>query len=288
MPVRGIPTVTDCHVHVWGEGGMPYPYDPIDRLATPESPATAETLAEDMDAVRVTTAVLVQPRIYGYDHAYLYAAARRLGWRARAVPLLDAERPANAGEIRRLAGDPQTAAVRVIALGERPAEWLLSPNADRAWDEAAGLGLPVGFLVDPPQLAVVARLAERHPHLAVVVDHMGRCAASLQPGNAAELLRLAAYPNVVVKLSAIGALSGEKPPYRDMWPLVADLFETFGATRLCWGSDWPHVRDYGAYGTCLESTRLALHGAAEADLREVFGGTAARVFGVAVAADDEG
>lgn len=286
MSVRSVRTVTDCHAHIWGDGSVPYPFGSLDGLAPPESPATAETLLADMAAERVTSVVLIQPRIYGYDHAYLYEAARNLGGQARVIPLLNVARRTSVHEIRRLAADPHTAAARVIALGERPADWLLSQEADRVWTAAAELDLPIGFLIDPPQLALTARLAERHPQLTIVVDHMGRCLASQLPNAAGDLLRLAAYPNVVVKLSAIGALSCENAPYRDMWGLVARLFETFGPARLCWGSDWPHARDYGSYGTCLEATRLALRGASEADLHEVFGGTAARIFGLAGASGD--
>jgi hypothetical protein len=117
MSIGGIRTVTDCHAHVWGDGGVPYPFGPLDGLAPPESPATTETLLEDMAAERVTSVVLIQPRIYGYDHAYLYEAARSLGERARAIPLLNVARRTNVSEIRRLAADPHTAAAPVIALG---------------------------------------------------------------------------------------------------------------------------------------------------------------------------
>ena len=89
----------------------------------------------------------------------------------------------------------------------------------------------------------MARVAERHPQLQLIIDHMGMSLSveAIRAGNfqAAidDTLTLAKYPNVSVKLSGAPNYSKEPYPYRDINPHIKRLFEAFGPQRCYWGTD---------------------------------------------------
>jgi predicted TIM-barrel fold metal-dependent hydrolase len=89
-------------------------------------------------------------------------------------------------------------------------------------------------------LPTVGRIAERHPGLKLIVDHMGvpratmgEAAYRLQP----ELLALAKYPNVAVKATGAPGYSSEAYPFPTMQTFVRQLYDAFGPQRLFWGTD---------------------------------------------------
>ncbi len=269
----------DAHVHVWSQDRLRYPFGPHDGLSAPNDGFTIDDLLADAVDAEPQAVLLIQPRVYGYDHAYLFDAAAALPGNVRVAPLVNVTRPHSTEDLRRLAAHERTAAFRVIALEGPPADWLCSQGAHHVWEAAAHLDLPVGMLVDPPQLRYVAHVAATHPGLSVIVDHLGRITPSLQLTFAPWLRDMAIHPNVYVKVSAVESLSQEPFPYTDMWALIAAAYDEFGASRLLWGSDWPHTRPGGSYGHSRAAVRLALAAAPRRDLDAIFTTTAARLFG---------
>jgi len=268
----------DTHVHVWSTDLLRYPFGPHDGLTAPTNACTPDDFLTDAAGADVRKVLLIQPRVYGYDHAYLFDAGAALHGQARVMPLVNVTRSTSTEDMRQLAARELTAAVRVVALGAAPAHWLCSPEAHQAWETAAQLDLPVGLLVDPHQLAFVAQVAAEHPALTIIIDHMGRCVPALQQEYAPRLCALAAHPNVHIKVSAVDSLSHAEFPHPDMWTLIADLYREFGASRLIWGSDWPHIRRHANYDHSYTAIRHALAGASERHLDEIFTTTAARLF----------
>jgi predicted TIM-barrel fold metal-dependent hydrolase len=57
-----------------------------------------------------------------------------------------------------------------------------------------------------------------------------------------DLLALAKYPNIYVKLCGAPLLSQENYPYEDVWPNLNRLFKAFGYDRVMWGSDYTRLR----------------------------------------------
>jgi predicted TIM-barrel fold metal-dependent hydrolase len=124
-------------------------------------------------------------------------------------------------------------------------------NTARLLAELADLGMFVDLQVQADQMSAMLPLLEA-TDVRVVVDHCGRPrpgAGLDQPGFAA-LLRLAATGRVFVKISGYAKFSAQSYPYRDAWPYVQSLIQSFGADYCVWGSDWPFLRaperiDYG-------------------------------------------
>lgn len=277
--IVAVPPRIDAHVHVWSGDEVAYPFGPHDGLAAPKEIFDADRLIAAMDMAGVAQALAIQPRVYGYDHQHLFAASASLGQRLRIVPLLNAVRSSNVDEMQAFLGRDDVAGFRVIALGPERADWLDGPRATRLWRSLAEVGLPLGLLITAIQLPLVETLAEREPGLPVVVDHLGGVGADAWPAYGPVLLGMSRLPNVHVKLSALGHLSRDSFPYADLREPVAQLLDRYGPDRLLWGSDWPHVYEFGTYPESAQAAAAAvgLDHAADQDL--VFGGTARSLYG---------
>src|SRR5262249_54155626 len=113
-------------------------------------------------------------------------------------------------------------------------------TADRFWPAAEKAGLPV-MVFAPGRTALFGRVAEKHPGLTLILDHMGVTAAMVKDNTIEEGIAataaLAKYPNVSVKVSASPGLSREPYPFRDVTKYVQRLVEAYGPQRSYWGTD---------------------------------------------------
>ena len=127
---------------------------------------------------------------------------------------------------------------------------LTDSTPDWFWSEAEKAGLPVMFLT-PGRNAELARVAERHPRLQVIADHMGVSGDIVKEGRLADAISqtasLAKYSNVSVKLSAAPNYSSEAYPFRDFTPHIKRLFDAYGPKRCYWGTDITYRYDKATY-----------------------------------------
>jgi L-fuconolactonase len=110
----------------------------------------------------------------------------------------------------------------------------------------------------------------------VVIDHLLHIPAAegVQGEPLQKLLALAQHPNVYVKVSNVRSWAGGSYPYPASEPLLKAVTAAFGAGRLMWGSDWPHVRTGEGYVRCLDLVRRGLPWLSDAERAQILGGTA--------------
>ena len=53
-----------------------------------------------------------------------------------------------------------------------------------------------------------------------------------------DVLALARFENVAIKVSGACTLSHEPFPFPDIWDPLARIFDAFGIERCMWGTDW--------------------------------------------------
>ena len=130
--------------------------------------------------------------------------------------------------------------IRVTFNNARTIPWLTDGTADWFWPAAEKAGLPVMCFAG----GLTSRLgpiAERHPQLALILDHMNVNAAIARDGNLTEAIgqtvALAKYPNVSVKVSSSPGLSREPYPFRDVAVHLKRVFDAYGPQRSYWGTD---------------------------------------------------
>lgn len=214
----------------------------------------AEPSGETQLEVGVELAVAGMEAV-GVDAAMLYsnpdfcevASARHP---ERIASVYDYYEPADLGDpdrfMRGLRKQPGLLGIRLLPGIDYAAGRNLELLTEGAWDPvlaaAQSHGVPVVFFV-PLQLRRLRPIAERFPDLRIVVDHCGMPAPPTCPpaddllATLPELLALAEYPNVAVKLTGLPVLAPGSYPFPGIWPALQRLVDAFGPERLLWGSD---------------------------------------------------
>jgi predicted TIM-barrel fold metal-dependent hydrolase len=110
------------------------------------------------------------------------------------------------------------------------------------WETAGALGLIIELHIGPNYAREVAEVIRAYPTHPVLIDHL----AEPNMGNAvefADVLALAKFDNVYMKLSGINHFSTDAPLYRDAKPFTRWVADAFGPDRLVWGSGTPQIVD---------------------------------------------
>ena len=160
-------------------------------------------------------------------------------------------------------------------------DWILGSGREAGLRAVAEAGLAFDALVRPVGFDAIARLAERHPDLTIVLDHAGkppfgdRLAMSLWRHG---VERLAALPNIWCKLSGLLTEVPSSLPPTAVVQVIDDLIELWGASRLLWGSDWPVLTLASDYQNWMDLARDALAHLNEEERNAVFGGNAIRIY----------
>ena len=270
--------IVDAHHHVWSLARGDYGW-----LTPALAPIHRDFDLDDYARVAPPgmVSVLVQAAPTVAETRFLLDAARRSDGRAKAVVgwvELDADDAIDA--LTDLAADPLLKSIRPMLQNITDPDWILRPRVQRALAALPRLRLCFDALVKPPQLPALVKMLERNPDLRVVIDHGAkpRIAEALwQPW--ADLIRAAAaHPNVFCKLSGLVTEAASDWTVDTLRPYVEHLFESFGAGRLMWGSDWPVVELNGGYGRWVAATDALLSGCDDATRNAVLGGNARRFY----------
>ena len=144
-------------------------------------------------------------------------------------------------------------------------------------------GLTFDILIYPRQLPAALSLVARLPDQPFVIDHMAKPLISRRMREPWEdqIRELASSPHVWCKVSGL-VTEADWARWRpeDFRPYLDVVFDAFGPRRLMFGSDWPVcllASDYGGVVSLVEKYTEDLP-APERD--EVFGGSAARFYGL--------
>jgi predicted TIM-barrel fold metal-dependent hydrolase len=192
-----------------------------------------------MDQAGVDRAVIVPPSWPGDRNDYALEAVKRYPDRFAVMGRIPLEKPESAALLPKWKGQPGMVGVR-LTLHRAQSALLEKGTADWFWPAAEKARLPVMFLA-PGNAPRFAPIAERHPQLPLIIDHMNLTVEIAKAGaikNAIdEVVALAKYPNVSVKLSSAPTYSLEDYPWRDMTEHLKRCFDAFGPRRCYWGTD---------------------------------------------------
>lgn len=274
----------DAHQHLWAFDAAEYGWiveGGLDGLRR-------DFLGPDLDVVLeahgIDGSVAVQARQTEEETRFLLEAAREhprilgvVGW----VDLADGQRRGAA--LERFGADPRFVGVRHIAQDEP--DGFLDGGAFRAGvADLAPRGLTYDLLVYERQLEEALRFVDALPEsLPIVLDHIAKpriAEGALEPWRE-RFADLARRPNVTCKVSGLVTeadhaawTEGDLRPYLDV------ALEAFGPSRLMFGSDWPVSTLAATYGRWLETVERWATPLSEEERAALFGGTAARVYGV--------
>lgn len=270
--------IIDSQVHCYERNRPERPW--IGTLAGPDE-VTGDDMVKAMDAVGVAGALLVSPwSMYRYDASYALEVYARHAARFALIKPFDPTAADVADQVQSWAELPGTVGARIVLLEDTAPG---SKQMQALINAATQANLPVNVLCWG-RLDLFAELARSNPYTQLVLDHCGLTQTFKPPppenpfADLDEVLALAAFDNVVIKISGACTLSRQPYPFSDIWPPLAKVFQAYGMERCLWGSDWTRATafvDYAAALNCfLEPGHLS---ASEQAL--VMGGNLSRIYG---------
>ena len=229
-------TIVDAQAHLWTAETDDWKWVPGRKPQLPE-PFTIDKLVPMMDEAGVDRAVIVPPSWPGDRNDYAIEAAKRYPDRFAVMGRIPIQDPKSADLLPRWKEQPGMKGLRLTFMREQAA---MLDKADWIFPAAERAGLPIMFFA-PDNIPRFAPIAERHPGLPLIIDHMGLTIEIAQERRIRpaidDVVTLARYPNVSVKLSSSPNFTLEPYPWRDMTEHLKRCFDAYGPRRCYWGTD---------------------------------------------------
>jgi predicted TIM-barrel fold metal-dependent hydrolase len=243
---RGHPAmlIIDSQVHIWAPETKDKPYA-TENASRPHRPVPlgAEELLREMDSAGVARCVLVPPTWEADRNDTALEAARKYPGRFGVMGRLSLSAADSRTRIATWKQQPHMLGVRMVFNRGQSGAWLTDGTADWFWEAAERYDIPVMALA-PNDVPKLGEIAERHPGLRLIIDHMGLNSTlrgkplGLSVDNVIKLARL---KNVAVKVSALPCYVDEPYPFPTLHPLVRRVVDAFGPQRCFWGTDLSHL-----------------------------------------------
>jgi L-fuconolactonase len=231
--------IVDSQVHIWGENT---PVRPWPKRAEPQRPIPLgkDELLREMDAAGVDRVIIVPPSWEGDRNDLAIEAVEKHPTRFAIMGRLDPEDPKSRGQLAAWRRQPGMLGLRFTFHTPVLSPLLTEGHMDWVWKEAEEAKVPVYVLVPHNLVPAIDKVAERHPGLMLVMDHLSLQSSQKDAAAFADfdkLLAIAKRPNVAAKVSALPCYSTDKYPYKSLHGYIRQAYDAFGPKRLFWGTD---------------------------------------------------
>jgi predicted TIM-barrel fold metal-dependent hydrolase len=224
--------IIDAQVHIWGGGTPSDHHRQVSRYG-------AEELIAEMDAAGVNGAVLHPPSWDAQSNEMAIEAARKYPDRFCALGWFPLDDPRQRSRIEAWKQQPGMLGLRWSLTRAGQEHWHEDGTMDWLWPAAERAGTPIATMAWR-FLPLFRQMAERHPNLKLIVDHLGLVRSG--KGEAAfatlpDLLPLAQLPNVAIKATGAPGYATGPYPFRELSEGLHRIFDAFGPHRFFWGTD---------------------------------------------------
>ncbi len=176
----------------------------------------------------------------GYRLLELYSPGHY--WLTGAIGLLVGHRlhrpgdPENPARLERLMKRDALVGLRLSPIYDRDRVWMNDPVSYPLWKKAEQLGAVFNIFLAPHQLPQVGDMARRFPGVKLVIDHFAMIDITRPDREGIDqILALEKFPNVYVRTSLHNP-SQQGIPFRDMWPYLRKVYDTFGPRRMIYAN----------------------------------------------------
>jgi L-fuconolactonase len=274
----------DAHHHVWRLSRGDYCWlKPTSGLLPIYRDFMLRELRPMLRSANVGATVLVQAAPTLAETSFLLEVANASGGLVRGVVgWVNLERDDAVATLGALAAEPLLNGVRPMLQDLPDPAWIMRPEVQIALAALPALGLRFDALVKPRELKPLLDTLERHPDLAVVVDHCAKpdiANGGWQPW-ADDLAAIARHTSACCKLSGLVTEAGRDWSVDSLRRYVAHVLDCFGSERVIWGSDWPVLTLAASYAEWVEAGDELLAGLTQGGRDAIYGGNARRFYGL--------
>jgi predicted TIM-barrel fold metal-dependent hydrolase len=228
--------IVDSQIHLWENAKMSPQHRQIPTYSMTDA-------LQEMAQAGVDAAVLHPPSTLGEAvNALAVEAARQHPDKFCILGNFDLQSPERLNIVKNWRQRPGMVGFRFTFNQPHQQSWWTDGSLDWFWAACEQEGLPVGLLAGG-HMADLGRIAARHPGLKLHIDHCGRGGGAgagtddAAFANLGDMLALARYRNVAVKLSGAPSYSSQPYPYRNIHGYLQQIFDAFGPQRCFWGTD---------------------------------------------------
>ena len=272
-----------AHQHFWERGRFKDGW--LDR---PEHrPISGSFLPDDLSALLkkagIQRSVFVQTQHDLEENRWVLGLAEKHDWIAGVVGWVDLSSPRCEEQLLEFKRQPKFVGVRHIVQDEPDDDWIVRPAVLNGLAVLEKHKVPYDLLLFVKHLKHAATLAQKFPGLKMVIDHLAKPRIK---DHSMEIWKDAftaasKFPNVFCKLSGM-VTEADWKAWRvdDLKPYVQLALDAFGPDRLMFGSDWPVCALAAPYERVVEALGEALGPISTAEREKIFGGSAARFYGI--------
>src|SRR5262249_37775418 len=199
--------IVDAQIHLWHQN---LPSNPAHRQITSY---TAEDCLKEMDAAGVDSALIHPPGWDPNSGAIAEAAAQKYPNRFAILGNFPPDKPESRELIAGWMKRPGMLGLRWAFTQPHQQTWMTDGTMDWIWPACETAGIPIALMASN-YLPQVAKIAEQHPGLKLIIDHFGRARGGQDDAafaNNPQVTALAKFPNVALK--ATGGVGGSSLAY---------------------------------------------------------------------------
>ena len=268
----------DSQVHAYERNGPDRPW--VGFLEGPEE-VTGDDMVAAMDSVGVDGALLVSPySLYGYDPSYALEVYAKHPGKFGLIRPFDPTSDSIEDDMAEWTGTPGVVGARImLSYGDYEAD---DPGLNRILAAGAKAGVPINIMA-ANNLALLTELARRNPNTQIVIDHVGLAQPHQPPAppepfaDLDNVLSLAEFENVAIKISGACTLSHEPFPFGDIWAPLHRIFDAYGLNRCLWGTDWTRAVRLITYEQGVEPFRVT-DTLTDAERSTLMGGALSKIY----------
>jgi predicted TIM-barrel fold metal-dependent hydrolase len=241
--------VIEWNMHMFSSDVARFPFSPRGTYKPDVSRLSADPMTDyqaHLKAVGIDRALFVHPEPYGDDHALvLDCLARTSPEQFKATSMFfpkDDDAPARLEAL--VKQHPRICSTRFHLHRGNTAYFtsFTEPGVRALWKKAVDLNLVVELDLGPNYARDAGQAIAAFPGCKVLIDHMCNPKTGMI-WEYGDVLDLARYPNVYMKMSSLGYMAEDKPDYESLLPFTRRVIKEFGPDRMVWSGDSPHIAD---------------------------------------------
>ena len=257
--------IVDSQVHIWNQG-TPNPW----HRQIPSY--TVDDLIGEMDEIDINRAIIVPPMWMGDTNDLALKAAEAFPERLAVLGRLDINKPVATSVFENWNNQSGMLGLRFTFTTKNEYSLLTDGSLEWLWTGAEKFQIPVMLMISG-YLQEVEKIIYNHPDIKLCIDHLGLVRNAVDDAafeDLSYLMSLSTNTNLVVKVTSLPCYSSKPYPYYELHPYIRQIYDTFGPSRMFWGSDLTRLTS--SYKECLTLVTEELPWLSENDKELILGG----------------